>query len=116
MNGQLTIDDAPRHRATDPATARRAAAAQTPARMSQGRLEVLAALFSDGPGTDFELGDRVGRQQTSAGKRRGELVKLGLVERVGVGRAPSGAAAAVWALTPAGRDFYRSLIASEVQS
>ena len=79
-------------------------------------MEALAALYSDGPATDFELGDRVGRQQTSAGKRRGELVKLGYVERVGVSRAPSGAAAAVWGLTPEGREFYRSLIEAEVQA
>lgn len=52
------------------------------------------------PLTDFELGDAVGRQQTSAGKRRGELVALGLVEDSGLRRpTPSGATAIVWRAT-----------------
>jgi hypothetical protein len=47
--------------------------------------------------TDFGLGGLMGRQQTSAGKRRGELVTAGLVEYAGVKRpAPSGALARVW--------------------
>lgn len=53
--------------------------------------------------TDFELADRMDRQQTSAGKRRQELQLLGLVEYAGVHRpAPSGSPARVWRITPKG--------------
>jgi hypothetical protein len=44
------------------------------------------------------------RQQTSVGKRRGELRDLGLIEDSNTARpAPSGALAIVWRLTEAGR-------------
>lgn len=47
--------------------------------------------------TDFELADLMGRQQTSAGKRRGELRDLGLIRDTGRRRAaPSGSKAIVW--------------------
>jgi hypothetical protein len=47
--------------------------------------------------TDFELSDRTGIQQTSIGKRRGELVTLGLVVPTTLTRpSPSGAPAIVW--------------------
>lgn len=58
--------------------------------------------------TDFELADEVQSQQTSAGKRRGELVKAGLVEKAMWGDgvvqkrevvkrpSPSGSLAIVW--------------------
>jgi hypothetical protein len=36
--------------------------------------------------TDFELGAMVGRQQTSAGKRRGELRDLGYIEETALRR------------------------------
>ena len=55
--------------------------------------------------TDFELGDLIGRQQTSAGKRRGELRDLGLVRDSGARRAsPSGSSAIVWIITEAGKE------------
>ena len=54
--------------------------------------------------TDFELGDLMNRQQTSAGKRRGELRDLGLVEASELRRnAPSGSPAIVWVITESGR-------------
>lgn len=52
--------------------------------------------------TDFALADEVQSQQTSAGKRRGELVKAGLVEKATVDGvvvkrpSPSGSLAIVW--------------------
>jgi len=47
--------------------------------------------------TDFELAAYLGLQQTSAGKRRGELRDAGLVYDSGLRRpAPSGSLAIVW--------------------
>lgn len=69
------------------------------------RARCLAAIKATGTRglTDFELADIVGAQQTSAGKRRGELVDAGLVEvaRDADGAkvkrpAPSGSNALVW--------------------
>lgn len=54
--------------------------------------------------TDFELADLAGRQQTSLGKRRGELRDAGLICDSGHKRpAPSGSLAVVWQITEAGR-------------
>ena len=61
--------------------------------------------------TDFELGDRMRRQQTSAGKRRGELRDLGLVAATELRRnAPSGSPAIVWAITDLGRRVHLELV------
>lgn len=55
--------------------------------------------------TDFELEDATGLKQTSCGKRRGELVVEGYVEKTDVRRdAPSGVTAIVWRATTAGRE------------
>ena len=60
--------------------------------------------------TDFELGDRMGRQQTSAGKRRGELRDMGLIEDSSLRRnAPSGSPAIVWAITEMGKRVHLAL-------
>lgn len=69
------------------------------------RAKCLLALADATDGlTDFELGARVNRQQTSAGKRRGELVEAGYVENSHEKRpSPSKAFAAVWVITDAGR-------------
>jgi hypothetical protein len=62
--------------------------------------------------TDFELADIMGRQQTSAGKRRGELRDIGLVSDTGYRRpAPSGSMAIVWAITRQGVTVSAWLIA-----
>jgi hypothetical protein len=51
--------------------------------------------------TDFELGRAIERQQTSAGKRRLDLQRAGLVEYADRKRpSPSGAQARVWRLIP----------------
>lgn len=100
MNGQLTITDA-LARTTDPATSHEAAPGS--ARRSAGQRLVLDALAAHGPGTDFDLAEWTGRQQTSMGKRRLELQRAGLVEPTGGRRpSPSGSAALVWRLTAEG--------------
>ena len=104
---QLALSlDPPRARTADPDTSHAAAAQQTPERRAKGHHLVLAALHAQ-PLTDFELAERTGWQQTSIGKRRGELVSAGLVERTEDRRpTPSGATAIVWRITPAGIDRY----------
>lgn len=92
-------------RVSAPDTAHEAAAIAT---LSAGtlRTECLLALVDAGQKglTDFELGERVHHQQTSAGKRRLELQRGGLVEATEDRRpAPSGAMSAVWRATGAGR-------------
>jgi hypothetical protein len=84
-------------RRTDPYTSHDAArmARQTARTVRAAVLEALRA-HPDGL-TDYELAELVGRQQNSAGKRRGELVQMGLVISTGHTRpAPSGARALVW--------------------
>ena len=57
--------------------------------------------------TDFELAELLGRQQTSVGKRRGELVNAGLIIATTRRRkSPSGSPAIVWQITPAGRSTH----------
>jgi len=88
-------------------------AAADSVRASAGRMLALQTLAENPNGlTDFELADLTGRQQTSIGKRRGELFKAGLVEVAvdAIGSpikrpSPSGSAALVWRVTAIGRDF-----------
>ena len=90
-------------RITDPETSW-LAAYKTPWLRAHDRWNVLLAHVARPTGlTDFELGDIVGRQQTSAGKRRGELRDKGLIEATDLRRsAPSGSSAIVWRITTAG--------------
>jgi len=85
-------------RRTDPDTSHEAALERA-AEKRRDRDRVLAAIRAaqaDGL-TDYELADRVDRQQNSAGKRRGELRDAGLVRDSGRRRAaPSGSRAIVW--------------------
>lgn len=111
-------------RRTDPETSHLAALDATPTAPTLRAL-ALQELVRNGDGlTDFELADRltveltaqrIARdlppprpvQQTSAGKRRGELRDDGLVEDAGIRRpAPSGSASIVWRATQKGRDVY----------
>lgn len=105
---QLSLDDAPRARATDPSTSHEAA------RRVKAGTDKAAVLrvHHNHPGglTDFELADRMGRAQTSVGVRRGSLVRDGLVVATETRRAtPSGAMAIVWRITPDGVDVARQL-------
>lgn len=84
-------------RFTDPETSQEAGA-EHPARAGD-RERALAALEAAGRDglTDYELAAAIGRQQNSAGKRRHELMVLGLVEYAGFTRpAPSGSPCRVW--------------------
>ena len=88
-------------RTSDPSTSKEAAAGASvnAAKLRARCLEVLRA--HPAGLTDFQLADLVGSQQTSAGKRRGELVAQGLVRNSGERRpSPSGAAAIVWRSNP----------------
>lgn len=85
-------------RKSDPITSHQAAAdaKQTAPTLRARCLAALRAAGDEGL-TDFQLAAQVGSQQTSAGKRRGELVDAGLVVKTDRTRpAPSGSAAAVW--------------------
>lgn len=104
MNTILPLfDTAPRARSGDPRTSQ-AAADIDPARLGKGQLAVLKALYENRDGlTDHELAALVGRPQTSAGKRRGELLDGGLVRDTGTTRlSPYAKACVVWQLTDDG--------------
>ena len=90
-------------RNTDPETSH-LAAARNPHSRTIDREKVLAAHADNPDGlTDFELAEIVDRQQTSAGKRRGELRDAGLIEETDMRRAaPSGSLAIVWRITASG--------------
>ena len=85
-------------RSTDPDTS---IAAASSVMTEIGKDKVLKALKQYPGGlTDFELADETGWQQTSIGKRRGELRDVGLVIDSGYRKpAPSGRMAIVWCLT-----------------
>lgn len=88
----------PNARLTDPETSQQAAAANVTTRATD-RSRALAALEDAGAAglTDYELAAAIGRQQNSAGKRRGELVAAGYVVSAGFTRpAPSGSPCMVW--------------------
>lgn len=100
-------------RATDPHTSHVAAASQTAERLSAGQRTVLAAIVNAGRNglTDFELAERTGSKQTSHGKRRGELVRHGLVADTGRTRpSDTGTQAKVWCATTAGIALWRTQI------
>ena len=88
-------------RKKDPATSREAASINHHA----ARVAALLAHADNPDGlTDFELASIIGRQQTSAGKRRGELRDNGLIEGTSIRRpSPSGVAATVWRITADGK-------------
>lgn len=113
MGDQLSLFGVtPSARASDPVTSHMAAR-RTPALRAHDRRRVLLTHVSHPDGlTDFELGVLVGRQQTSAGKRRGELRDDGFIEDSLIRRAaPSGASAIVWRITAAGLAVAARLLA-----
>jgi hypothetical protein len=60
--------------------------------------------------TDFELADIMNRQQTSVGKRRGELRDMNMIIETPERRAaPSGSSAIVWQITEYGVAMARQL-------
>lgn len=97
MTRQLSFLDV---RPSDPETSHAAAKATN---RSRGQALALTALAQHGPSTDFELAEHTGLQQTSVGKRRLDLQRLGLVDATDDRRpTPSGALAIVWTLSTAG--------------
>lgn len=101
----------PNVRPTDPDTSH-AAAARKPSRRLIDRQACLVIHASHPAGlTDFELAVMMNRQQTSAGKRRGELRDAGYIEDSLIRRpAPSGSNAIVWRVTEAGRERYLEMV------
>ena len=111
---QITLDEylaqLPRTRVMDWSTSIAAAAGVN---LSAGRLLALRTLAEHPAGlTDFELAEITGRQQTSIGKRRGELYDAGLVEAATNERgeivkrpSPSGALSIVWRITALGLQY-----------
>lgn len=96
--GQLSLDVEPATRRTDPDTSHAAADDAAP-NAATHRARALTELRNAGDSglTDFELAERLGVQQTSIGKRRGELRDAGQVVDSGERRlAPSGSKAIVW--------------------
>ena len=90
-------------RHTDPETSHKAAASHPRLRAADRWLCLVTHYRYPAGLTDFELGTLVGRQQTSAGKRRGELRDMGLIrETIHRRPAPSGSSAIVWLITEFG--------------
>ncbi len=97
----------PAARRTDPDTSHTAAKRMLPI-AGTDRFEVLKAHYHFQLGmTDFELAKKLGRQQTSVGKRRGELRDAGYIEQTkGRAAAPSGSPAIVWRITEKGKQRF----------
>ena len=93
----------PLARKSDPLPAKIAAARQTPKRLARGRWLVLDDLEHHGPSTDHEIAARTGMVLSSAGKRRGDLVRLGWIAATHDHRlSPTGTPATVWTITADG--------------
>jgi hypothetical protein len=84
MDTQPTFDFYTREaaRATDPVTSVMAAEQVAP-HVHAGQMKALAVFYRYPVQAfdDFELAERTGIKQTSVGKRRGELERMGYVER-----------------------------------
>jgi hypothetical protein len=106
----------PGARDSDPRTSHEAAQ-RDPYIRAHDRMLTLMDHFHHPDGlTDFELAANNNRQQTSLGKRRGELRDMGLIYDTGRTRpAPSGSSAIVWALTTKGRELMESIYNLEVK-
>jgi hypothetical protein len=99
-------------RATDDVTSVMAAE-RAAGHVSLGRMLALKLHYENPEGlTDFELAKLSGWQQTSIGKRRGDLMNpkyfpTPLVEKTGLTRpSPSGSPARVYRITETGINFY----------
>ena len=95
-NLALIFDSARLARNTDPDTSHLAAETAS-VRGPNQRLKVWEALNTLGEATDYELSIACGILRSSAGKRRQELLELGLVESTGRRRATdTGSSSIVW--------------------
>ena len=111
---QLTLDDASRFalkntRRADHLTSIHAArVAHRSAQTNRARALQIHAQNPQGL-TDFELSELCGIQQTSIGKRRGELVAAGMIEKTELTRpSPTGSASIVWKITAKGLERART--------
>lgn len=104
MTDQLCFHLPPGARTTDPDTSVKAANRRTGDRKTDRRMALMYHYHCRDTGlTDFELAVYMNRQQTSAGKRRGELRDNALIAATEERRpAPSGSLAIVWKITEAG--------------
>lgn len=110
MNQLDLLDIAPNARPSDPETAVEAANAHPALRGADRKAALLAHAAHPFGLTDFELSTLIGRQQTSAGKRRGELRDAGLIAQTEIKRpSPSGTPALVWRITQDGLALARTL-------
>lgn len=101
MNQIALFPGGPTHRRDDHPTA--IEASKIPRQTDREKVLETHRQFPGGL-TDFELASVMGRQQTSIGKRRGELVRAGLIIGTTERRpSPSGSAAIVWKITPEGQ-------------
>lgn len=94
-------------RRSDPGTSHQAAERVMPI-AGTDRMNVLIAHWHNRMTglTDFELAHHLNRQQTSVGKRRGELRDAGMIAPTLDKRsAPSGSPALVWKITQKGIEF-----------
>lgn len=97
-------------RAADPDTSWEAALRNLTGRLTDRKTALLIHAAHPFGLTDFELAGLMGRQQTSAGKRRGELRDMGFIEATNQRHpAPSGSAAIVWRITERGKRMARAL-------
>ncbi len=71
--------------------------------LSPSKRAVYDAFVSFGPMTDDELATNSDIKKATSSPRRGDLVKLGLVEAIGKVDTPNGTKAIKWALVPADR-------------
>jgi predicted transcriptional regulator len=110
MSHRDLFDIEPLARRTDPETSHEAAERMKPL-APRDRLAVLLAHWTKPDGmTDFELAASLGRQQTSVGKRRGELRDAGLITDAEIRRkSPSGSTAIVWRITAKGMAMAREM-------
>lgn len=100
----------PTARNTDPETSHRAS--ERVKRFSINDRRHVLIVHSHHPAglTDFELAKLCDRQQTSVGKRRGELCWDGMIETTNERRpAPSGSPAIVWRITTRGLSIAKQL-------
>jgi hypothetical protein len=116
---QLTFDDCqeltpmrtlPTARHSDHETSREAGTEKL--HWSEHRKLALKALVIAGDDgcTDFDLECMTGIHQTSVGKRRLDLLRMGYVVKTSERRpSPSGSPSIVWRVTRAGRDVYYEL-------
>jgi hypothetical protein len=100
----------PRARLTDPEPSHQAADDAKRNVRATRKLVLLAHARRPSGLTDYELADIVGLQQNSAGKRRGDLMKAGLIEPTEERRpGPTGSSCGVYRITRDGLDWARAL-------